>query len=212
MPGATAREKTARHLVENVLRKDPSARVLIHVGYEHLSKDPNSGIPGWGPSLAVRLQARSGVEPFCIDQVAGTPASTPELDRPFVSEVLTRFNPQKPVVVRAPDSREIYPLQGKHVDETVFHPRYADVSGRPGWRMLMPDVRLVRFDAGLARRHECRLVLAFRSREDSDDAVPADILVLNPSTPEPALLLSPGQYRLKGERVDGFVDLGERMV
>lgn len=205
-------DRAARHLVENVLQKDPSARVLIHVGYNHLSKDPNSGIPGWGPSFAVRVQERSGIEPFCIDQVAGTPASAPELDRPYLAEVLTRFNPQEPVVVRAPDGRQISPLQGKHVDETVFHPRYADVSGRPGWRMLMPDVRPVRFDAGLALRHQCRLAVAFRSSEHTSEAVPADIRVLNASASEHALILSPGPYRLRGENADGFVDLGELVV
>jgi hypothetical protein len=205
-------DRAARHLVENVLRKDPSARVLIHVGYDHLSKDPNSGIPGWGPSFAVRVQERSGIEPFCIDQVIGTPASTPELDRPHLADVLGRFNPSQPVVVRAPDGRQISPLQRKHVDETVFHPRYADVSGRPGWRMLVPEVRPVRFDAGLARRQECRLVIAYRSSEHADEAVPADILVLAPSISEPALILSPGTYRLKGERADGFVDLGRLVV
>jgi hypothetical protein len=202
-------DRSARHIVENVLQKDPSARVLIHVGYDHLSKDPNSGIQGWGPSFAVRLQERSGIEPFCIDQVAGTPASAPELDRPYLAEVLTRFNPQEPVVVKAPDSRRISPLQGKHVDETIFHPRLADVSGRPGWRMLMPDVRPVRFDVGLALQHQCRLVLAFRSPGYPNESVPADILVLNPSAPNRALVLSPGRYRLRGERDGGLVDLGE---
>lgn len=205
-------ERAAHHLIDNILRKDPNARILIHVGYDHLSKDPRSLPEGWGPSFALRLKEITGIDPFCIDQVMGTPASGPELDRPYLSEVLIKYNPQEPVVIRTASDRGISQFEGRRVDEVVFHPRVVDISGRPGWRAAMPGVQLVPSDMRLAIRHQCRLVLAYRVQDEPNQAVPADILVLNPAKKTYAFILSPGQYRLKGERVEGFVDLGHMTV
>jgi hypothetical protein len=203
--------RAARHLVEKVFDKDPHARLLVHVGYSHLSKLP---VPLNGhavPTLATLLHEHTGFDPLCIDQITYTPASTPKLDRAILSEALDRFAPTEPVLVRTADG---LPLEAprKDVDEVVFHPRTPAVLGRSGWRMIVPGSRPVLVDARPAQAASCQILHAFHDDEASAGATPADMVVLQPADTTVALALRPGRYRLRGETTDGFVELGPLKV
>jgi hypothetical protein len=201
------REASAAQHIKALLEREPQAKIIVHVGFGHISKLPTvvDGKPL--TLLGQRLQDATGVAPFCIDQTRGSPHSQPNLDWIYFGETIARFQPTEPVLLRTTGGRPLG-VPGYMNDETVVHPRFEDAFGRPGWRSRVAGVKPVKIDLKPARAREC-IMLHARSRGEAGAAiVPSDSLVLPREMIEGYLMLQPGIYTLQGERKDGVVDLG----
>lgn len=193
-----AREQAqADNLMANVLAPNPDAKVLVYVGYDHAMEKPNR----FGTWFAARLKAASGIDPLTIEQAYNWPALDPANDSPHVAAVLERFNPQDSIVV----SRGGVTVASRHftgqTDLSVFHPRRADVSGRPGWLAADPLRRAIQVTVPTFEGPA--LLQAMRSSE-GPAGVPADQFLLQPGQATATLILHPGSYFLRLERAEGI--------
>jgi hypothetical protein len=202
-------QTAARHIMERVFAQEPDAKLLLHVGYSHLSRTPINEGGRSVEMLAMRL-AEAGIQPLCIDQVAYSPASRPELDSPRLTEALARFRFDAPTML-VDANRKWLGLSNRSVNATVFHPSLAEIAGRSGWRAQVSGVKPVTFNSRAILESGCQLAYAFHVDEPPLAAVPADILVLDPKL-SASFMLRSGKYTIRGEGPRGLVDFGQIVV
>ncbi|HLZ86160.1 MAG TPA: hypothetical protein VKQ52_02920 [Puia sp.] len=121
----------AAHLYE-VVRKDSSARILVHASYAHISKKkgPDGHIP-----MALAFWRLSGIEPLTIDQTDMTEDGNFGYGRIIYQAYTSRFKISGPsialennVPVNVTD-KDLYDL-------CVIHPPTQYLDGRPTWMSL----------------------------------------------------------------------------
>lgn len=194
---ATREQAQADNLVANVLAPHPDAKVFAYVGYSHAMEKPGRG----GTWFAARLKDQTGLDPLTIEQSGNWPALDPANDAPHVAAVLERFAPDRPIVVSRQGVSVASTAYAGQMDLSVFHPRLAPVSGRPGWLAADPERRAVTVEVppfeGVA------LVQALRAGEGAG-GVPADHFLLSPGQTRATFLLHPGTYYVRLEREAGI--------
>jgi hypothetical protein len=200
-----AREtEQCQHLVERIFSQDPSAKVLLHVGYSHATEDWRKLDDGremaW---LAARLKRATGIDPLTVDQTEMMERDTEE-----TSPALWRYARKQgwltqSVVFRRADGS--YFTGGDYagkMDMQVFHPPTTLVDGRPSWLAMNGYREPVDIPAEWLPKSARVLVQAFVASE-GDDAVPMDQVVLRAGEPAPVLMLPAGSYRLVLQGEDG---------
>jgi hypothetical protein len=187
----------ADNLIETILTPHPEAKVFIYCGYSHAMETPGDG----GEWFAMRLKAKTGIDPLTIEQSLNWPATRPEADAPHVAAVLERFRPTEPIVVSRGTAMVAAPRNQGRMDLSVFHPRLAPVMGRPGWLAKDPERRAA--TVALPAFEGPTLLQAMRTGEGAG-AVPADQFLLTPGQATATLLLQPGAYLLRLERAGGI--------
>ncbi|GGL29988.1 hypothetical protein [Caulobacter rhizosphaerae] len=199
---AMARRETAEadNFIADVLAPNPSSRVLVHCGYSHLRKTPDHRGTTW---FAARLKEKSGIDPLCVSQAYTGSFEPHGADPPMTTAVLERFRPVDSIVVRGADGW--LGAEPAGADLAVFHPPLADVAGRPGW--LAADHERRRVEVAAPRPRTATVLLQAVHAVDSDQAIPADQLVLAPEAASAVLFLRPGAYRLRLETETGLVPL-----
>lgn len=200
--GVPAREQAQAENLAAALKRFPTARFLVHVGYGHLSKRAF----GLGPMMAEQLQAITGVNPMTIQQDATGSFAPHAEDDATTRAVLARFTPSGPIAVFAADGAA---LNSKSVacDLTVFHPGLPDVDGRPGWLARAEGRR--RTNVRLPAPAPSGYVLAQAvPATDPDPAIPADQYLLVQGARDVVFHLRPGRYRVRLETPDGFTPIG----
>ena len=201
-------EAQASNLIEEIFTKQPSARVVVWCGHDHLRKLPTTN----GRELfAMRFKRKTGIDPLTIDQATSWPCFDPSADSPRVKAVLERFRPDKAIVVRQADGSVVWSTSRDTADLTVFHPRLPHVQGRPGWLVKTPDRRLVQYRITRATSKTEVLLQAIHA-DEQQLSVPADQCLVPPGVEKVALVLRPGSYRVRLETPDGFVPLGDLEV
>jgi hypothetical protein len=181
-------EKQAQNLVDLVLAKDPTARILVHVGFGHLWTGPvDAGGGSTRTLMAERLKVKTGIDPFSIDQTHTLPmnenvraailAKAP--GHSFVLESRTAENP-----FSESSAAEMY----------VYHRPTAIVRGRPDWLAMGGYRKPLEIPAKLLPKSGRRLVQAFVAGE-SADAVPMDQLLVTAGEPQPVFMLPKGKFR-----------------
>ena len=189
----------AQNLVDRILTKDPTAKIFIFVGYGHARKAPKAKQEGLADMMAEYLRRLSGIDPLVIDQTKmySHPEQAFELPpyRPIV-QVLPR---SEPFVLRKADGgyRTIGYAEGM-VDFVVVHPPYPMENGRPQWLRTLAGRVAREIPAGLLPESGRRVISVFRE-EDSGDAVPVDVVLLEAGKPMPMLMLPEGKFRLTVE-------------
>lgn len=201
----TVREEAeADNLIANVLNKDPDARVFVYCGFAHAAKAPLGGQP-W---MAARLKAKTGIDPLCVEQSAGAPDPVDVDYFADVTKVLERFAPQAPIAVARPDGSALSITFDGAVDIAVYHPRLADIDGRPGWLATAPD-RVRQVFALPQVEPGDRLVQAVPLMEASaPNAIPSDQYIARPGAGEAVFFLRPGRYEIRMETDAGRQVLG----
>lgn len=161
----------ASSLINQTLRDQPDARVLVHVGHGHSRETPER-VDGrelrW---LALQLKEITGIDPLTIDQTQRVGDHTGVCVSNSDGSAL-------------PTDRDIY----------VAHPPLAFERGRPTWRLARGQ-RFAEIPQALKRPDE-RVIYEARYAAEPDDAVPADRLLVDPGENIP-LLLAPGRYRVR---------------
>jgi hypothetical protein len=171
-----ARENAqTQNLMDRVLRPRPQAKVLVHVGYDHLNEKPvKEGDGSETTWMAARLKAASGIDPLTIDQ---TRFQSP-LDRSVVC-ALTADGDK---------------MRAASADLSVGLPKPAMLHGRPLWRRARGQVE-VAIPAAIRPQGLWSIVEA-RSVDEPAASVPADRILLAPDEDLP-LLVRPGRYRVE---------------
>jgi hypothetical protein len=164
-------EGQASHLVERVFQRDPTARVIVHVGYSHAAKVPipssDGGTLAW---MAARLRTKTGINPLTIDQTfCRSAGSSPQLVKP---------------TDRVPPGA---------FDLAIAYPEVTTTQGRATWR-LAGGRRLVPLPQG-SIPSVGRVVVEARRADEPDAAIPIDRLLLRAGESIP-LVLPQGTFRL----------------
>lgn len=194
---AAREEAQADNLIANVLVPNPDAKVFVYVGYSHAMEKPGRG----GAWFAARLKEKTGLDPLTIEQSGNWPALNPDNDAPHVAAVLDRFAPQAPIVVSKDGRTVASPTYAGQMDLSVFHPRRAPVSGRPGWLAADPARRA--FTVDVPAFEGIALLQAIRAGE-GPAGVPSDQFLLTPGQDRATFLLQPGFYYIRMEREAGI--------
>ncbi len=195
----------AKNLKERILAKDPQAKILVHAGYGHIAKTPEtlemSGKKGEIRLMANNFKAITGIDPLSIAQDAMTEHSVPSEENPDYRLAIERgLLKDKPVVLRDPKSKAYYgPTQseGKY-DLVVFHPRSVYERGRPTWLSMGG----LRHAVALPEQHRptpgsSYLAQAFYPAEKDKDAIPVDQIEYRSGEPVPCLWLPKGEFRVR---------------
>jgi hypothetical protein len=188
-------ESQANNLVERIFRDNPKAKVFIYVGYAHAAK---AAMP-FGQTqelwMAARLKAKTGIDPLTIDQsqmyVRPDRARSPSV----LLAALEQHKPRTPFVLRDAVGKPIvfgYP-QGA-IDFHVMFPDYASFGDATSWRMSLAERRPQAIPTELLPKLGRRMIYAFHANEP-EDAVPADVVLVEAGKPVPTFMLPKGQFR-----------------
>ena len=144
-----------------VLRKNPKAKIVALVGYDHVLEKERDGVK----RLATYLHELGHLDPFTIDQTqAYRPAQGPPATRPMA------------LVGRDGRLATIGERQG-YVDMEVMHPPQTLVQGRPAWLAAVASDKLVTAPIPAAyagRRCLAQLYDQQEYQQYGDQAIPLD--------------------------------------
>jgi hypothetical protein len=201
-----AREaEQARNIYRQVFKNDPKARLVVDAGYAHILEE---GDFQGGMSMAEHLYRLTHLDVLTVEQTMlyGHPEATD--DHPYYAPVMERLHPKEPVVFVSKDGKPWSLRPG--YDVSVWFPPQTTRRGRPTWLDLGGERKPYYVSGEPCDRHYPCMVEA-RYASESDDAIPADRLVLDPvplnalsservvtdaKVPFGELYLRPGKYRL----------------
>jgi hypothetical protein len=200
-----AREETAaKNLNDRILSNDPQAKILVHVGYGHINKEPEKIGKGEVKWLASAFKELTGIDPLCVDQTTMMERSQREAEsREYQLAINKQLINKKPVVLRVQDNKRLLSFpQAKErrivSDLIVFHPRASYKDGRPTWLQMigLRQSHVVKTDAHPAKGSSY-LAQAFYSNEVGTDTIPVDQMEYDSNEPIPTLWLPNGSFRVR---------------
>lgn len=181
----------AQNIIDQVLVKNPRARIFVYVGHGHVNKGL-SDVGGRKIGLmAEQLRVKSGIDPLCIDQVLDSWPKLAERDQPLVDEVLKTFSGD--AFVMAKRTGTDYWNNGR-VDIQVWHRPALLRQGREHWLSMNGYRKPKTIPSKLLPRQGRRLVQAFVAGE-SANAVPMDQVLVTAGETPPVFMLPKGKYR-----------------
>lgn len=184
--------------IQRILQKDPSAKILLHGGYDHIREDSLGG--DWKMAMAGRLKQLTGIDPFTINQEVMTERSQPSLENPYY----TLLNVDSPSILIDRNGNLFAGPRDKHLyDVRMVHPRTRFVKGRPDW-LTRNGARFTDIPPKKLSGFPC-LVHAYAASEDPNDAVPVDVVEITSPNDMKPLALRPGKYVIKVRGVDNKV-------
>jgi hypothetical protein len=192
----------ATSLKEQILDHDPKAKIVVHVGYAHLSEKVFPIDFGGAPGdlvmkgeirpMAVRLRDLTGINPLTVDQTSRTEHSAPEHEHPAYRDAIDTRRVRRRSLVFQNKRGEFYlPAGARGVyDLMVYHPRSRSSNGRATWRSLSGTRTAHHLPRGVRPPPGAHyLAQAFYAHEPIRVAVPVDQIELRAEGPIPALLL-----------------------
>jgi hypothetical protein len=202
---ATREEDQAQHLLDQVFRAQPDARLFVHAGYAHIHKRADYFFTD---TMAMRLKRKTGFDPLSIDQTVLRPIM-PGLEYKDYRNLLQRFAPTAPSVLLARDGGSAWSLEPGIYDVSVLLPPTQRIDGRPDWLRRGGRVP-VAIDVDL---QPASLPCAIEARYATENgaAVPADRLLVEHAGDPVVLFLAPGDYRLEALRADGRIFNTQRL-
>lgn len=190
-PGIPGREQAQAENLAAIVRAHPGRKILIYVGFHHVTEAPigvDSERIEW---MAARLKKMTGIDPLTIEQTELAEDSTSRLGREAWALAAPRL--KRTSILRL-DGRPLAfgPYAGA-VDLQVLHPPTGLREGRPEWlaalgRTPRPVPR------GLLPKQGRRLIQAFLASEP-EDGVPIDQVLVEAGKPAPKLMLPRARIR-----------------
>ncbi|MFD3002610.1 hypothetical protein ACFS7Z_19725 [Pontibacter toksunensis] len=187
--GGREREIEQAENIARVLQKDPEAKILVHVGYDHIRED--SALHVWEKAMAGRLDEITGINPFTVNQEILTEKSRPELENPYLKLASVT---EPTIYVNADGDGFAGPPGFGAYDVRVFHPKTSYIHGRPDWMFT-----LGRKPVFINKRIKVNypvLVFAYKAGEDISQAIPVDVIELKSKQDKKALALKKGKYSI----------------
>jgi hypothetical protein len=190
----------ARHIVERILKADPKARIVVHAGFDHINE---SGTIGGAKPMAVRFRELTGIDPLTVDQTAMTEQADTTYEDYRYRFLMKRVRRQTPFILRSGDS--VWTAHPGRHDVTVISPRAVHRGGRPNWLWTMgANVRRAYIASDEACPGALDCVMTARRADESEDAVPVDILRVQFSAPgSKTFSLPPGRYVIEAKDGNG---------
>lgn len=168
-----AREtEQAHNLNDEVFKKDPKARLVVDAGYSHVQK---SGTYLGGASMATHLKKLTGIDPLVVEQTMLIPHGSNGSDHPYYTEVMQSLQPKQPIVF-VTSAGKPWALRAGY-DVNVFFPPEQFHQGRPTW-LTLGGMRRPYTVTGEICQNQFPCLVEARYAGESDDAIPADRLVL----------------------------------
>jgi tetratricopeptide (TPR) repeat protein len=189
----------AQNLYERILKPDPKAKILVHVGRGHNQK----GNFGSWAMMAWHFKEISKIDPYTIGQMHLSERSRPENEFPLYRYATAKWKFTEPTVFQAKDgkfwSESLYDL-------TIFHPRTIYKKGRPTWLemggarkslALYGKVENQIAQPFLPQTGGTFLVQAFVA-DEPNDAIPVDQIIVTDAKKAPVLMLPiKGDFRIR---------------
>ena len=125
------RDSVQAENIYSVIKKDPSAKILVHAGYHHISENK---IDDYFP-MALWFRKISNSDPFTIDQTGMTENSEFAYGRKFYELFNARFTISSSSIIYQ-NKRPFNPLEEKGYDIIVMHPATTYLHNRPSWLSL----------------------------------------------------------------------------
>jgi len=192
-----AREVGQAQNIQQVLAKDPQAKIVVHVGYGHLLE--NLSPDGQFGFMAAFLNKNTGLDPFTIHQVDLLEHADAALDNPYRA-LMHAAEPS--VYVDARGALFNSAQDSEKWDASVYFPPTAYLHGRPTW-LLGTDRKYYPLSSKQITVSFPCLVRAYRASEDAAQAVPVDVIELQSAGEDRALVLGRGQFALLLEDAHG---------
>jgi tetratricopeptide (TPR) repeat protein len=187
----------AQNLYDRILRDDPKAKVLVHVGRGH---NQQIKLETWA-QMGWHFKEISGITPLSVNQMLSE-RSEPKYESGLYRYVVNKWKFKEPSVFRN-NADNYFKTHG--YDLAVFHPRSTLEKGRPIWLKNLAGRRAytinlkrlkLSYHNQFYRGVEPILIQAFYAAE-SADTIPADQIILYPEKEIPALMLQKGKYRIR---------------
>ncbi len=180
----------AQNLVDRILQRDASAKIIVHAGYGHIDE---VGGGGWTP-MAKYFKEITGIDPFTIDQTTMTEQSSPEYEDADYRYAIDRGLITEPTIFQCKEDFWVqeYPHDGRY-DIQLFHPRSQYEYGRPTWLQLGGTRMPYQLSEGICHETFPCLVQAVAVDEDPM-AVPIDQIEIRSASELPALMLPEGEF------------------
>lgn len=195
----------AQNLYDRILRKDPQAKILVHVGRGHNQqvKLETWAMMGW------HFKDITGITPLSVNQMLSE-RSEPKYESGLYRYVLNKWKFDEPTVF-VNKARKYFDSYGYNL--AVFHPRSTFEKGRPTWLKTLGgrkseniSLKKLKLEPGknIFTGSEPVLIQAFYDGE-SADAIPIDQIILYPNKNIPALMLPKGKFRIRATDKAGKV-------
>jgi hypothetical protein len=196
----------ATHLIDQVLKEDPKARLVLFVGYSHATEnwqkiDGDKEL-GW---LAARLKRMTGIDPLTIDQTAMSERASAAYESMSYRFAHAKGWLTKPTMFRAKDGKWFTGSSYENiVDMQVFHPRSIMRQGRAHWMRIGGYRKDIAMNPSWLPATGEVLIQAFVATEGKE-AVPMDQVIVRAGQPAPVLLLPKGKYRIESQDDQGNI-------
>ncbi len=191
------REQGQADNILKTLEKDPNAKIIVHCGYGHLGErllEENLGMMG------ALVKEKSGLDPLTINQVFMLETYSVNEYNPYRSHIDPLKLKSSSVFIN--DKNEVFSADPENYDINVYFPPTRYYHGRPEW--LLTDRResylLSELDLNLPYPY---LVMAYADEEDSETAVPIDIIEINQKYDRKGLILKKGSYYIHAVSANG---------
>ncbi len=186
-------EAQAKNLMRKIFTARPQEKVLIYVGLGHVVENPQPSASGQRSEwMAARLKRMTGIDPLTIDQTSVTEIAMSDA----YALASGRIGKGSAVFFEGVTPLLIGRIAG--VDLQVVHPRRSYRFGRPVWLVDLGGKRIPipqRLLSGKGRR----LIQVFAA-DAPLNAVPLDQVIVNGSSPGPALIVPAGPVRFAIQR------------
>ncbi|RUO73179.1 hypothetical protein [Idiomarina ramblicola] len=190
--GTEAREKSAaKNLREKIFDNTPDAKVIIHVGYNHINED------GW---LAYYLKESLELDPLTINQTEIAEKSEKKFESETYTWLVENHSFDAPVLLMDSE-RKFWSSAPEKYDVNVIWPRTEYSLNRPDWARLGRELMHVDI-SWCGESYPCTVQVY---RLDGEDEVPTDRIVISTENEASGIFISPSSSQIKITNAEGEV-------
>lgn len=156
--------------IKKVIDRNPSAKMILYCGYDHVYED---SLKTWmGLPMAGQIKRLTGINPLTIDQ-------TELSEYGIVGNRYRKLMHEDYDAVYADSSGRYFNMAQpqKPVDLNIYHPDTRYIMGRPGW-LVRPETKLVDLHRKIKVGYPC-LVKIYLETDDLRLAVPIDVIEIS---------------------------------
>ncbi|MCH8501491.1 MAG: hypothetical protein LAT77_06225 [Aliidiomarina sp.] len=178
------REKSgASNLREKIFTQNPDAKVIIHVGYNHINEESR---------LAHYLKESLGLDPLTINQTDIGEKSEQQYESESYAWMIANHAFDLPIVLLN-EAGELWSASSNKYDVNVIWPRTVYIQNRPDWAYLGRVLKLT--DLAWCQEIFPCTVEVYNSK--SEGAVPTDRILILSENDTTGVFISPSSRKIK---------------